>query len=64
MKPAITTVRPSCTPSLQGFVYLKFQTVQAAQAAQQSLHGRYFSSRQISAEFQFEPMYNNYFQIQ
>ncbi|BBH05506.1 Splicing factor, CC1-like protein [Prunus dulcis] len=34
-----------------GFVYLRFETVEAAAAAQQSMHLRWFAGRQISALF-------------
>lgn len=45
----------------QGFVYLKFGELQGAAAAQRALHGRWFAGRQIVADFQFTPIYNNYF---
>ena len=46
---------------LQGFVYLKFNNLQSAAAAQRALHGRWFAGRQIVADFQFTPVYNNFF---
>jgi RNA-binding protein 39 len=49
-------------PPPQGFVYLKFSAVAGAQAAQRSLHGRFFAGRQLSAEFQFLHPYNAHFQ--
>ncbi|GAB4822034.1 hypothetical protein N2152v2_009080 [Parachlorella kessleri] len=47
----------------QGFVYLKFNNLQSAAAAQRALHGRWFAGRQIVADFQFTPVYNNFFKI-
>jgi hypothetical protein len=46
---------------LQGFVYLKFASPAAAQAAKQVLHGRFYNGHQIEAEFQFVQVYNQYF---
>lgn len=46
---------------LQGFVYLKFVTVEGSAAAQKALHGRWFAGRQVVAEFQFTQIYNNFF---
>lgn len=45
----------------QGFVYLKFDTPTAAQAAKQVLHGRFYNGHRIEAEFQFVQMYNTFF---
>jgi RNA-binding protein 23/39 len=45
----------------QGFVYLKFATLEGSQAAQRSLHGRFFAGKQIAAEYQFLQPYNNHF---
>jgi RNA-binding protein 39 len=42
-------------------VYLKFATSEAAQAAQRTLHGRFYSGNQIVAEFQFLQIYNQHF---
>lgn len=47
----------------KGFVYLKFNSVAAATAAQQDLHGRWFNKRQLHAEFQFTPLFNSYFKL-
>ena len=47
----------------KGFVYLKFDTVEAAVAAQRALHGRWFNKRQLHAEFQFTPLFNSHFQL-
>jgi hypothetical protein len=52
---------PSC--AAQGFVYLKFETQEAAQAAAQALHGRWYSGHQIVAEFQFTQIYAAYFKV-
>ena len=53
---------PRVLPPLpQGFVYLKFVNAQAATAAQAALHGRWFAGRQIAADFQFTPLYNQHF---
>jgi hypothetical protein len=50
-----------CFGALQGFVYLKFASPAAAQAAKQVLHGRFYNGHQIEAEFQFVQVYNQYF---
>ncbi len=42
---------------MQGFVYLRFESVTAAQAAQKALHGRWFAGKQVCAEFQFVAPY-------
>jgi RNA-binding protein 39 len=42
-------------------VYLRFSSVASAQAAQRSLHGRFFAGRQLSAEYQFLQPYNAHF---
>lgn len=41
----------------QGCVYIKFVSPDGAAAAQASLHGRFFSGRQVIAEFQTEAAY-------
>lgn len=46
---------------LQGFVYLKFATLDGAIAAQKALHGRWFAGNQVVAEFQFAAPYSDYF---
>ena len=51
-----------CSP-VQGFVYLQFQSGEGAMAAQKALHGRWFAGRQIVAEFQFAPIYSQYFKV-
>ena len=43
--------------SSQGYVYLKFGSVEAASAAQQTLNGRFFAGRKVVAEFQFAHAY-------
>jgi RNA-binding protein 39 len=48
---------------MQGFVYLQFQSTEGAAAAQKALHGRWFAGRQIVAEFQFAPIYSQYFKV-
>ncbi|KAL4443698.1 hypothetical protein ABPG75_011435 [Micractinium tetrahymenae] len=45
----------------RGFVYIKFNSVPAAANAQRALHGRWFAARQIAADFQFTPIYNQHF---
>jgi RNA-binding protein 23/39 len=45
----------------QGFVYVKFATITAAEAAQKALHGRWFAGKQICAEFQLQAMYRQHF---
>ncbi|KAK9865341.1 hypothetical protein WJX84_001809 [Apatococcus fuscideae] len=47
--------------SSRGFVYLKFANIEGAKAAQKALHGRWFASRQIVADFQFAPTYSSHF---
>jgi len=47
----------------RGFVYLKFATTEAAQAAQRALHGRWYANKQIVATFQFAQMYNAHFRL-
>ncbi|CAK0743154.1 hypothetical protein CVIRNUC_001447 [Coccomyxa viridis] len=47
----------------KGFVYLQFQSGEGAMAAQKALHGRWFAGRQIVAEFQFAPIYSQYFKV-
>lgn len=41
----------------QGFVYLRFESVEAAGKLRATFHGRWFASRQISAEFVIEQTY-------
>ncbi|EFJ45773.1 hypothetical protein VOLCADRAFT_105799 [Volvox carteri f. nagariensis] len=48
----------------KGFVYLRFATTQSAEAAHRALHGRWYSGRQILAEYQFMPLYNSHFKLQ
>lgn len=48
-------------PKSQGFVYLKFDSIDGAQSAQRALHGRWYSGHQIVAEYQFLQVYNNHF---
>ena len=55
------TNRYSTFSSLQGFVYVKFATITAAEAAQKALHGRWFAGKQICAEFQLQAMYRQHF---
>jgi RNA-binding protein 39 len=40
-----------------GFVYVRMGSVQAATGLQQAFHGRFYASRQISAEFVVESIY-------
>eukprot|EP00892_Ulva_mutabilis_P011711 jgi/Ulvmu1/8912/UM005_0003.1 len=47
----------------RGFVYLKFADEAAAAAAQSALHGRWYSHKQIIADFQFTALYNRHFNI-
>lgn len=44
-----------------GLVWIRFAEVDAAQSAQKTLHGRFFSSRQLSAEFVPESAYRTQF---
>ncbi len=48
---------------IQGFVYLKFGSVEGSGAAQKALHGRWFAGRQVVAEFQFTQVFNSAFQV-
>jgi RNA-binding protein 39 len=41
----------------QGHVYLRYETIAASSALQKTFHGRWFASRQISAEFVVEGTY-------
>ena len=50
-------------PRAQGFVYVKFGTLQAAAAAQKALHGRWFAGKQVCADFQFTPLFNAHFKL-
>mmetsp|Transcript_44573 Transcript_44573/g.113909 ORF Transcript_44573/g.113909 Transcript_44573/m.113909 type:complete len:567 (+) Transcript_44573:139-1839(+) len=45
----------------KGFVYLKFGTLQGAQQAKATLHGRWFAGREVYAEFQFAAVYDSHF---
>lgn len=47
----------------KGFVYLKFDTMAAATAAQRALHGRWFNQKQLCADFQFTPLFNSHFKL-
>lgn len=42
-------------------MYLKFDAVEGAVAAQKALHGRWFAGNQVLAEFQFAHTYVDYF---
>lgn len=44
-------------------MYLKFESTQAASAAQKALHGRWFNQRQLCADFQFTPIFNAHFKL-
>jgi RNA-binding protein 23/39 len=44
-------------------VYLKFDKVEAAQAASRALHGRWYSGHQIVADYQFAQIYNSHFKL-
>ncbi|KXZ45570.1 hypothetical protein GPECTOR_53g156 [Gonium pectorale] len=50
-------------PRSKGFVYLRFTTTQAAEAAHKALHGRWYGGRQILAEYQFLQVYNSHFKL-
>lgn len=47
----------------RGFVYLKFDDVQAAIAAQKALHGRWYNLKQLHVEFQFVPLFDKHFDL-
>ncbi|EFN58013.1 hypothetical protein CHLNCDRAFT_57088 [Chlorella variabilis] len=47
----------------RGFVYVKFTAISSAANAQRALHGRWFAARQIAADFQFTPIYNQHFGV-
>lgn len=44
-----------------GFVYLQFETVEAASAAQRAMHTRWFAGRMISAIYMLPQMYETKF---
>lgn len=48
---------------VQGFVYLKFDSTAAAQAACKVLHGRFYNGHMIQAAFQFVQMYDQHFKL-
>ena len=50
-------------PASPGFVYVRFGTTPAAQAAQAALHGRWFAGRQVAAQFQFAGPYASRFGV-
>ncbi|KAL4858455.1 RNA-binding protein 39 [Chlorella vulgaris] len=47
----------------RGYVYVKFGAISSAVNAQRALHGRWFAARQIVADFQFTPIYNQHFGV-
>ena len=47
----------------RGFVYIKFGDVQAAIAAQKSLHGRWYNLKQLCVDFQFVPLFDKHFHL-
>lgn len=47
--------------ALQGFVYLKFASTEAASAAQKAFHGRWFAGRQLVVNYEFAQPYSAYF---
>jgi RNA-binding protein 39 len=47
----------------QGFVYLKFGSAEAAQAACRVLHGRFYNGHMIQAAYQFVQTYNQHFNV-
>uniref|UniRef100_A0A7S3VKM0 RRM domain-containing protein n=2 Tax=Dunaliella tertiolecta TaxID=3047 RepID=A0A7S3VKM0_DUNTE len=49
--------------SVNGNVYVKFATPQAAEAASRAFHGRYYSGRQIVCSYQFLQPYVTYFHV-
>ena len=49
--------------SKDGFVYLKFDSVAAASAAQKALHGRWFNQKQLRVDFQFAQVFNAHFRL-
>ncbi len=63
----LLTVYPITLPApcllSQGFVFLRFASVEGAQAAQRALNGRFYSGKQIVAQFQFAQVYNSFFGI-
>jgi RNA-binding protein 39 len=46
---------------MQGFVYLKFSSLDGCRTAQHKLHGRFFAGKSIAAEYQFTQPYNAHF---
>jgi RNA-binding protein 39 len=42
----------------QGYVFLKFDSIESAQKVAAALNGRWFAKKQITVEFLPEPAYN------
>lgn len=47
----------------KGCVYIKFDSVQAAVAAQKTLHGRWYNQRKLYADFQFVQLFDKHFHV-
>ncbi|KAG2454354.1 hypothetical protein HYH02_001379 [Chlamydomonas schloesseri] len=47
----------------KGFVYLRYSSTQAAEAAHRALHGRWYGGRQLVAEYQFAQVYSTHFKL-
>lgn len=47
----------------KGCVYIKFDNVQAAVAAQKTLHGRWYNQRKLYADFQFVQLFDKHFHV-
>ena len=48
-------------PKSQGYIYLKFDSVQAAQKGHQVLHGRFFAGKQLNVSFVPDAVYHSNF---
>jgi len=48
---------------LQGFVYLKYDSVEGAQAASKVLHGRFYNGNMIQVAYQFVQTFNQHFNL-
>jgi RNA-binding protein 39 len=48
-------------PKTKGFVYLKFDSVEAATVARNALLGRWFNMKRLIAEYQFEQLFDQHF---
>ncbi|KAG2487729.1 hypothetical protein HYH03_013728 [Edaphochlamys debaryana] len=50
-------------PRSKGFVYLRYNSAQAAETCARTLNGRWYGGRQLMCEFQFEKVYDSHFKF-